>query len=73
MRAAVLTAPRPASERPLAIVDVPDPEVGREVIVLGHSIGARITLEDVARWQGIGVNDILMSLNGRIPQVVQEA
>ncbi len=57
----------------LDLSDVPDPEVGREVIVLGHSIGARITLEDVARWQGIGVNDILMSLNGRIPQVVQEA
>lgn len=53
-----------------AVIDlseVPDPEVGREVTVLGGSAEARITLEDLARWQGMGVNDVLMSLNGRIP------
>lgn len=47
--------------------DVPDPKVGQKVIALGESGFTRITLEDMARWQGVGVNDVLMSLNGRIP------
>ena len=47
--------------------DVPRPAVGQEVVVLGESEGARIALEDVAHWQGVGVNDVLMSLNGRVP------
>lgn len=57
----------------LDLSDVPDPEFGREVIVLGPSNGACIALEDVARWQGVGVNDVLMSLNGRMPQLVHES
>jgi len=48
--------------------DVPQPAVGQEVVVLGESGGARITLDDLARWQGVGVNDVLMSINGRLPQ-----
>lgn len=47
--------------------DVPRPAIGQEVVVLGQSGGARISLEDIARWQDAGVNDVLMSLNGRVP------
>ena len=47
--------------------DVPHPAVGGEVVVLGESGGSRIMLEDLAEWQGVGVNDILMSINGRFP------
>jgi alanine racemase len=53
-----------------AVIDlseVPQPAVEQEVVVLGESNGARIALEDVAHWQGVGVNDVLMSLNGRVP------
>ncbi|MFM9847660.1 MAG: alanine racemase C-terminal domain-containing protein [Hyphomicrobiaceae bacterium] len=47
--------------------DAPRPEVGQDVVVLGQSCGARIALEDIARRQGVGVNDVLMSINGRVP------
>ncbi len=57
----------------LDLSDVPHPEVGQEVIVLGHSGSKRIALEEVARWQGVGVNDVLMSLNGRMPQLVLDS
>ena len=56
----------------LDLSDVPHFKVGQEVIVLGHSGSRRIAIEQVARWQGVGVNDILMSLNGRMPQLVHE-
>jgi alanine racemase len=57
----------------LDLSDVRHPEVGRDVVVLGRSNGASITLDDIARWQGAGVNDVLMSLNGRLPQVFTES
>lgn len=53
-----------------AVIDlsnVPHPAVGQEVVVLGESGGERIALEDIARWQGAVVNDVLMSLNARVP------
>ena len=53
-----------------AVIDLSDvrrPEVGQEVVVLGQSGGVRIALEDIARWQGVGVNDVLMAVNGRVP------
>ena len=53
-----------------AVIDLSDvarPAVGQEVVVLGESEGARIALDDLAHWQGVGVNDVLMSLNGRMP------
>lgn len=56
----------------LDLSEVPNPEVGREVIVLGSGNGAHISLGDIAEWQGVGVNDVLMSLNGRVPQLVLE-
>ncbi len=54
----------------LDLSDVSEPKVGRDVVILGDSNGARITLEDIAAWQGIGVNDVLMSFNGRLPQKI---
>lgn len=56
----------------LDLSDVPQPEVGRDVVVLGQSGGGRIALEDIARWQGVGINDVLMSLNCRLPQRIWE-
>jgi alanine racemase len=53
----------------LDLSDVPAPVVGQHVVVLGESGHARITVENIAKWQGMGVNDVLMSLNGRVPQV----
>jgi alanine racemase len=50
--------------------DAPHSAVGQDVVVLGQSGGARIALEDIARWQGAGVNDVLMSMNGRVPTLV---
>jgi alanine racemase len=57
----------------LDLSDVPAPHVGQEVVVLGENGGHRIDVEDIARWQGVGVNDLLMSLNGRLPQQVTGA
>ena len=57
----------------LALSNVAHPEVGEDVVVVGSSNGARTALEDIARWQGVGVNDVLMSLNSRIPQMILES
>ena len=45
---------------------VPEARIGDEVVVLGGDGDQRISLDDIARWQGGGVNDVLMSLNGRL-------
>jgi alanine racemase len=53
-----------------AVIDLSDvrrPEVGQDVVVLGQVGEVRIGLDDIARWQGVGVNDVLMSINGRVP------
>jgi alanine racemase len=52
---------------------VPRAAVGQEVVVLGASGNERIAVEDLARWQGAGVNDVLMSLNGRVARRVMAA
>jgi alanine racemase len=46
--------------------DVPGPQLGQDVVVLGQSGGVRIALEDIGRWQSLGVNDVPMSINGRV-------
>lgn len=54
-----------------AVLDLsaaPTASVGDSVIVLGRSGDGAIAIEDLARWQGVGVNDVLMSLNDRLPQ-----
>ena len=56
-----------------AVVDlsaVSRPCVGQTVVVLGRSGDAVIAIEDIARWQGVGVNDVLMVLNDRVPQSI---
>jgi alanine racemase len=47
---------------------VPNPVVCDTVVVMGQHGDCRISLEDIALWQGIGVNDVLMSFNDRIAQ-----
>lgn len=54
-----------------AVLDLsaaPQAGVGDTVTVLGRSGSSAIAIEDIARWQGVGVNDVLMSLNNRLPQ-----
>lgn len=51
----------------LDLSEAPEARVGDEVVVLGDSRGLRISLDDMARWQGAGTNDVLMSVNGRLP------
>lgn len=46
--------------------DVPHPVVGQTVVVLGRSGDGEIAIEDIARWQGASVNDVLMALNDRV-------
>jgi alanine racemase len=45
---------------------VPTPRVGQPVVVMGRSGNAGITVEQIARWQGVGVLDVLMTLDGRV-------
>jgi alanine racemase len=52
----------------LDLASVPHPAVGDAVTVMGRSNGSNIALEDIAAWQGIGVNDVLMAFNHRIAQ-----
>ena len=42
-------------------------EVGDSVTLLGQDGDHAITLDDMATWQGVGNNDVLMSLNGNLP------
>jgi alanine racemase len=57
----------------LDISAVPNPVVGDAVIVMGHHGDRGIALEDIARWQGVGVNDVLMSFNDRIVQSMRRS
>jgi alanine racemase len=54
----------------LDLSDAPNARVGDVVTVLGRSADHAIAIEDIARWQGAGVNDVLMSLDGRLPQEI---
>jgi alanine racemase len=54
----------------LDLARVPAPKVGQPVIVMGRSGDAAITVEQIARWQGVGVLDVLMTLNERVPRRV---
>ena len=44
------------------------PQVGDEVVILGGSGSDGITLAHIAAWWGVGVNDVLMTFNGRMTQ-----
>ena len=47
---------------------VNNPKIGDEVVILGSSDGVEITLEQIAAWWGVGLNDVLMAINDRIRQ-----
>ena len=51
----------------LDLSGIPDAKVGDEVLVLGHAGDRRIDLGDIARWQSVGDNDVLMNLDRRVP------
>ena len=53
----------------LDLSDVPDPQIGEEVTILGESGGASISLLDLAAWQGTTGSDILLMLSGRMPRI----
>jgi alanine racemase len=53
----------------LDLSQVNNPEIGEEVTVLGTSGGELITLADLAKWQGSGMNDVLLVMSGRMPRV----
>ena len=42
-------------------------EVGDSALLLGQVSDNIITIDDIATWQGVGNNDVLMSLNGNLP------
>lgn len=44
------------------------PQVGDQVTILGEDGGERITLGDLATWQGVRPIDVLMTLTGRLPR-----
>ena len=50
----------------LDLSEVEFPKVGEEVIILGRDGQHEIRLADIAQWWGAGVNDVLMSLSGRM-------
>jgi len=52
----------------LDLSDVEDPQIGDEVVILGQNNDADITLERIAEWWGVGINDVLMTFNDRIKQ-----
>ena len=43
-------------------------QIGDGVVILGSSDGVEITLEQIAAWWGVGLNDVLMAINDRIRQ-----
>jgi alanine racemase len=45
------------------------PCLGEMVTILGQDGEARLTLEDIAQWQGVGDSDVLMGLDGRMPRI----
>lgn len=55
-----------------AVIDlsaVPNAVPGTEVVILGRSGEASISLQDIARWQGWSNNDVVMALNERMPRL----
>ena len=42
-------------------------QVGDTVTVLGADSGDEITIAEMASWQGMGLNDLLMNFDGRLP------
>ena len=52
----------------LDLSDVPDAVVGDEVVVLGPQGEEAITAADLAAWQGVRVDDVVLAFDGRMPR-----
>ncbi len=50
------------------LCDLEDVAIGDEVVILGNDGDDRITLAELADWQGCGVLDVLMNFDGRLPR-----
>ena len=56
----------------LDLTDVPDVGLGEPVVALGVDGPERITLEDVATWQGTSALEVLTTFSDRMPVEVSE-
>ena len=57
-----------------AVIDlsaIPDAVPGTEVVILGTSGEARVSLHDIAHWQDWSTNDVVMALNDRMPRLTE--
>jgi alanine racemase len=52
----------------LDLSDVPDAAVGDEVVVLGAQGEEALTAADLAAWQGVRVDDVVLAFDGRMPR-----
>lgn len=65
-------APVLAVNSELSVIDlskVDDPRIGEEVVIMGGGENETITLDEVAKWQGVGLTDVLVRMSGRTPRV----
>ena len=51
----------------LDLTDIPDVGLGEPVIALGEDGSERITLEDMATWQGTCALEVLTTFSDRMP------
>jgi len=51
------------------ITKIPEAAVGDEAVLLGRSGAEEISAQDLARWKGSIVHDVLVSWRGRLPRV----
>jgi alanine racemase len=56
----------------LDLSNVPDPKLGDDVTILGRDGDLEVTLPDLARWRETGMNDVLLMMRGRMPQVIRQ-
>ena len=52
------------------VTDIPDVQVGDEVVLIGRQGSEEITADDLARWAGGTISyEILLSISARVPRV----
>jgi alanine racemase len=49
------------------LLDLEDVSIGDNVVIVGEDGNDRITLAELASWQGNGLLDVLMNFDGRLP------
>lgn len=52
----------------LDLSGIEQPQIGEVVTILGADGSGRITLDDIASWQGVTESDVLLALDGRVPR-----